>query len=154
MNARSTQPVAIAEDDLDHPRSRASFRTMKILVGCYIVLSVLTLVAAYVLRDDPRMVTDTVWVRGVIVAASSLLMFSFVAGTARGRGRAYLRLRIASALMVVAITVLVALPGFLPVWMRIEQGVCGLALLGVVLIANGGHLRSLFAAGQRQGDRG
>jgi hypothetical protein len=56
--------------------------------------------------------------------------------------------------MVVAIAVLVALPGFLPVWMRIEQGVCGLALLGVVFIANGGHLRSLFAAGQRQGGQG
>ena len=146
MNARSPRPLATAGRDLDHPRSRAAFRAMKILAGCYLALSVLTLVAAYVLRDDPRTVTDTVWVRGVIVALSSLLMLAFAAGTARGRRRAYLRLRIASGLMVVAIAVLVALPGFLPVWMRIEQGVCGLVLLGVVVIANGGHLRSVFAA--------
>jgi hypothetical protein len=73
-------------------------------------------------------------------------MLAFAAGTARGRRRAYLRLRIASGLMVVAIAVLVALPGFLPVWMRTEQGVCGLVLLGVVVIANGRHLRSVFAA--------
>jgi hypothetical protein len=30
--------------------------------------------------------------------------------------------------------------------MKIEQGVCGLLLLGVVLIVNGGRLRSLFGA--------
>ncbi|MEU4227048.1 hypothetical protein AB0F17_22350 [Nonomuraea sp. NPDC026600] len=137
---------ATADEDLNHPLSMTAFRRMKVLVGCYFVLSVLTLVAAYVLRDDPAMVTDTVWVRGVIVTAASALMFAFVGGTARGRRRAYLRLRIASAVMVVAIAVLISLPGFLPMWMRIEQGVCGLLLIGVVLIVNGRHLRSLFAA--------
>jgi hypothetical protein len=68
-----------------------------------------------------------------------------VTGTARGRRRAYLRLRIASALMVVSIAALVALPGLLPAWMRIEQSVCGLLLAGVVVIANGKRLRSMFA---------
>ena len=142
----SPPPRAIADEDLNHPLSLTAFRRMKVLVGCYFVLSVLTLVAAYVLRDDPGMVTDTVWVRGVIVAVTSALMFAFVAGTTRGRRRAYLRLRIVSAVMVVAIAILISLPGFLPMWMRIEQGVCGLLLLGVVLVVNGGHLRSLFAA--------
>jgi hypothetical protein len=106
---------------------------------------VLTLVAVYLLRDDAGLVTDTVWVRGVIVALSSLLMLAFATGTTRGRRRAYLRLRIASGAMVVAVAVLVALPGFLPMWMRIEQTVCGLLLVGVVAIVNGRHLRSLFA---------
>jgi len=142
----SPPPRATAGEALNDPRSLTAFRGMKVLVGCYFVLSVLTLVAAYVLRDDPGMVTDTVWVRGVIVAVTSLLMVTFVAGTARGRRPAYLRLRITSAVMVVAIAVLISLPGFLPVWMRIEQGVCGLLLLGVVLIVNGRYLRSLFAA--------
>lgn len=142
----SPPPRAPADEALADPRSLTAFRGMKVLVGCYIVLSVLTLVAAYVLRHDPGMVTDTVWVRGAIVAVASLLMFAFVSGTARGRRRAYLRLRITSAVMVVAIAILISIPGFLPVWMRIEQGVCGLLLLGIVLIANGRHLRSLFAA--------
>ncbi|MEV0346244.1 hypothetical protein AB0H88_10795 [Nonomuraea sp. NPDC050680] len=142
----SPSPHAIADEDLNHPRCLRAFRGMKVLVGCYFVISVLTLVAAYVLRDDPGMVTDTVWVRGAIVAVASALMFTFVAGTARGRRRAYLRLRIASAVMVVAIAVLISLPGFLPVWMKIEQGLCGLLLLGVVLIVNGRRLRSLFGA--------
>ncbi|HUR04690.1 MAG TPA: hypothetical protein VM347_19250 [Nonomuraea sp.] len=142
----SPPPRPIADEDLNHPLSLTAFRRMRVLVGCYFVLSVLTLVAAYVLRDDPGMVTDTVWVRGVIVAVTSSLMFAFVVGTTRGRRRAYLRLRITSAVMVVAIAILIALPGFLPMWMRTEQGVCGLLLLGVVLIVNGGHLRSMFAA--------
>lgn len=146
MNARSPRPVAISDEDLNHPRGRVSFRRIKLLVGCYFVISVLTLMAAYLLRNVPGMVNDAVWVRGEIVAASSLLLFTFVVGAARGRRRAYLRLRIASAVMVVAITVIVSLPGFLPVWMRIEQGVCGLILLGVVVVTNGKHLRSLFAA--------
>jgi hypothetical protein len=139
-------PLAEKSDDaLNHPRSLRAFRLVKLLVSGYVAVSVLTLVAVYLLRDDAGLVTDTVWVRGGIVALASLLMLAFAAGTVRGRRRAYLRLRIASALMVVSVAVLVALPGFLPTWMRIEQTVCGLLLVCVVTIVNGRHLRSLFA---------
>ena len=48
--------------------------------------------------------------------------------------------------MVAAIAVIIALPGTFPLWMKIVQGVCGLILLGVVVIVNGRRLRSLFAA--------
>jgi len=37
------------------------------------------------------------------------------------------------------------LPGTFPLWMKVEQGVCGFLLLGVIGIVNGQHLRSLFA---------
>jgi hypothetical protein len=124
---------------------RTALRGIKLLVGCYLGISVLALVAIVWFRDDPALVTDTVWVRGTIVVATALLMLTFAAGTARGGRGAYLRLRIASAVMVVAIAVLVALPGFLPVWMRIEQTVCGVLLLGVVVLVNGKRLRSSFA---------
>jgi len=46
--------------------------------------------------------------------------------------------------MLVAIVVIIALPGTFPLWMKFEQGVCGLLLLGVALIVNGKHLRSVF----------
>lgn len=126
-------------------RPATALRAVLTLVGCYLGLSVLTLGAAVVLRHHASIVTDAVWIRGTIVLASALLMTAFAARTARGSRRAYLRLRIASALMVVAIAVIVSLPGLFPVWMRIEQGVCGLLLLGVVVIANGRRLRSAFA---------
>ena len=41
--------------------------------------------------------------------------------------------------------VIIALPGTFPLWMKVEQGVCGFLLLGVIGIVNGRHLRSLFA---------
>jgi hypothetical protein len=141
--------TTISAQDLQQPRSRSAFRTVRVLVSGYLGLSVLTLAAIFLLRDNKTMVTDAVWVRATIVVASALLTLSFAVRAARGSRRAFLRLRIVSGVMLVAIVVIVALPGAFPVWLRIEQGVCGLALLGVVLIVNGTHLRSLFARAER-----
>lgn len=129
----------------DRTEARHALRTAKGLVGCYLVLSVATFVAIVALHDHPGIVNSAVWIRGTIVAAASVLMFMFAAQTARGSRRGYLRLRIASAAMVVAIAVIVSLPGTFPVWFRIEQAVCGLLLVGVVVSVNGRRLRALFA---------
>ena len=133
------------EEHLSRPATWTAFRSVKLLVGGYLTISVLTLVAIVVLRHHAAVVTSAVWVRGVIVVASALLMSAFAVRAARGSRRAYLRLRIVSAIMVAAIVVIVALPGTFPLWMRVEQGVCGFLLLGVIGIVNGRHLRSLFA---------
>ncbi|MFD9895789.1 hypothetical protein ACFWY9_41130 [Amycolatopsis sp. NPDC059027] len=143
MNAR-TRAAALAEEDLKHPRSLTAFRGLNLLVTGYLGLSVLTLVAIFLLRGNTAMVTDAVWVRVTIVVLSALLTFAFARGVARGSRRAFLRLRIVSGVMVVAIAVIIAIPGLFPLWLRIEQGVCGLLLLGVVAIVNGKHLRALF----------
>lgn len=138
----------LTEAHLAHPRTRSSFRVVRQLVVAYLAVSVLTLVAIVLLRDTSA-VNDAVWVRGVIVVASALLTASFTARAARGSSRAFLRLRIVTAVMVVAISVIIALPGMFPLWMKIEQGVCGLLLLAVVLVVNGGHLRSQFTERSR-----
>ena len=140
------RPVAIAEAELNHPHTATTLRTLKRLVGCYLGISVLTLVAIVLLRNHTADVNSAVWIRGGIVAATSVLMLTFATRAARGSRDAYLRLRIGSAVMTVAIAVIVSLPGLIPLWMKIEQGVCGLILIGVVIVANGKHLRSLFAA--------
>lgn len=137
--------MTLTAEHLNHPRTKAAFRGVKLLVGTYVTISALTLVAIVLLRNHANLVTDTVWVRGTIVVATSLLMASFVARAARGGRRAFLRLRIASAVMVVAIVVIIAVPGAFPLWMKIEQGVCGVVLIGVVTLVNGKHLRTLFA---------
>lgn len=134
-----------ADERLDHPRSRKAFRTTKILIGGYLGLSVLTLIAIVALRDHPAIVNAAVWIRAVAVVASASLMLYFAARTAQGRGRAYLRLRLVSAIMVVAIVLIIVLPGAFPVWLKIEQGVCGLILLGVVVVVNGRPMRAVFA---------
>ncbi|MFD8326000.1 hypothetical protein [Streptomyces lydicus] len=135
------------EENLYQPRSRTAFRATKLLVGCYLGISVLTLAAIVLLRGDAALVTDAVWVRVVIVVASALLMFVSAVRTARGSRRAYRRLRILSGVMLVAIAVILAVPGAFPLWLKIEQGVCGLVLLGVAALVNGKHLRAVFAVG-------
>lgn len=125
-------------------RTRAAFRPVTALVAGYLGLSALTLAAIIALRDHPTIVTAPVWVRGTIVLASAVLTFLFAIRAARGSARGFLRLRIVTAVMLVAIVVIVALPGAFPVWLRIEQAVCGLLLLGVVALVNGRRLRSLF----------
>ena len=135
----------LAEEHLNHPRSRTAFRSVKLLVGSYLGISVLTLVAIVLLRNNTALVTPAVWIRGTIVVASALLTASFAAQMARGSSGGYLRLRLVSAIMLVAIVVIIVLPDPFPLWMKIEQGVCGLLLLGVVVVVNGKHLRSAFA---------
>jgi O-antigen/teichoic acid export membrane protein len=124
---------------------RTAMRHVNLLVGCYLGLSVLTLAAIVMLRADPAVVTAAVWVRGTIVVASAALLAVFSARAARGSRGAYLRLRIASTLMLVAIVVIIAVPEDFPLWLKVEQGVCGVFLAGVVLIANGARVRSEFA---------
>jgi hypothetical protein len=135
-------------DVIVHP----SFRSVKTLVGAYLALSVLTLVAIVLLRHHASIVTPAVWVRGTIVVASALLMTAFTVRAARGSSRAYLRLRLVSAIMVVAIVAIVSLPGTFPVWLKIEQAGCGLLLIGVVVIVNRGHVRSSFQSAAKLQD--
>ncbi|MEW1751523.1 hypothetical protein ACIQU1_24515 [Streptomyces angustmyceticus] len=146
MTTHRTLPAGTSDDRLRHPRTRQALRSTKLLVGCYAGLSALTLCAIFVLRHHPDLVTDAVWVRAVIVVATSLLMTSFAVRTARGHRRSYLRLRLASAVMPAAIAVIIALPGGFPTWLKLEQGVCGVLLLGVVMIVNGRRLRAAFAS--------
>ncbi|MGW7487853.1 hypothetical protein [Streptomyces sp. NPDC054786] len=147
MNSPRPHSVAPSGGDLRHPHLRRALRSTKLLVGCYAVLSGLTLLAIILLRHHPDLVTDAVWVRASIVVATSLLMVSFAARTGRGHSRSYLRLRLASGIMPAAIAVIIALPGAFPVWLKAEQALCGVLLLGVVLIVNSRRMRSAFAAG-------
>ncbi|MCZ1008007.1 hypothetical protein [Streptomyces lydicus] len=146
MNTPIPHAAEPAGGDLRHLLLRRALHRATLLVGGYALLSALTLVAIILQRHRPDLVTDAVWVRASIVVVTSLLMVSFAVRTGRGHSRSYLRLRLASGIMLVAIAVIVALPGAFPVWLRAEQGVCGVLLLGVVVIVNGRRVRSAFAA--------
>lgn len=144
--SRSSQQLSEhTPDALDHPLTRKTFRRIKQLVGGYVGIAMLTLAAIVLLRTDSGAVNSAVWTRAIIVVLSSLLTLRFTVRAAGGSRRSYLRLRIVSAVMVVAIVVIVALPGTFPVWMKIDQSVCGLVLIGIVVLVNGTHLRSVFA---------
>ncbi|MFI5691525.1 hypothetical protein ACIA58_06775 [Kribbella sp. NPDC051586] len=130
--------------NVEHPRSVAALRSVQLLVAGYLALSVLTLIAIIALRNHTTIVNDAVWTRGTIVVASAALTFLFARRAAQGSRKGFLRLRIVSAVMVVAIVAIISLPGTFPLWMKGEQAVCGLLLLGVALLVNGKHLRSVF----------
>ncbi|TCO53177.1 hypothetical protein [Actinocrispum wychmicini] len=127
------------------PTATKALRNAKLLVGGYLGLSVATLLAAFFLRNNTSIVNEAVWIRGGAVVLSALLSFLFAAKAVQGSRRAFVRLRIISTVMVVVITVIIALPGPFPTWLKIEQGVCGLLLLGVVVLVSGRHVRSLFS---------
>jgi hypothetical protein len=101
-------------------------KTTRILVAAYLTVSVLTLVAVFLMRHHAGLVNTAVWIRTAIVAGSAALMMSFVL-----RG-AWTRLRIVSTVMLVAIAVILAVPGDFPAWLKVEQAFCGLLLVGVV----------------------
>ncbi len=124
--------------------SAKAFAPIKLLVGGYAGISILTLVAIALMRNHPAEVNSAVWTRGIIVVLSALLTLSFTVRAARGDRRAYLRLRIISAVMTLAIVVIIALPGTFPVWMKVEQGACGIVLIAVAVLVNRVHLRAQF----------
>jgi hypothetical protein len=128
----------------NRPEARAALRGARWLLVGYTALSGLAVGVLVVLRGDAAVATDAAWVRASIVLVSSLLTLLFAAQAAGGSARGYLRLRLVTAVMLVAIIVIVAIPGAFPVWLRVEQAVCGLLLAGVVLLVNRTPVRALF----------
>jgi peptidoglycan/LPS O-acetylase OafA/YrhL len=147
MSSPSTtqQSAAGQAVNVSAPRTTSAFRKIKMLAGGYLAISLAAIVAIVVLRHHTAEVNAAVWAHGIIVAASAVLAFLVAQRAARGSRGAFRRLRIISVVLVAAIAVIIALPGDFPVWMKAEQGVCGLLMLGVAALANGNHLRSLFA---------
>ncbi|NDZ77326.1 hypothetical protein G3I19_02065 [Streptomyces sp. SID10853] len=145
MNARSPHPAPLSHERLNHPRSLAAFRTTKLLATGYLAISVATLAVIALLRNNTSAVNDAVWTRGGFVVLSASVTCLCAARAARGSRGAYRRLRILSGVMVPVIALIIALPGTFPLWMKTDQGLCGLVLLGIVATVNGKHLRELFA---------
>jgi hypothetical protein len=143
MNHSTSDTSLSATGTSLEPAPQTRLDRARLLVGGYAALSLMTLaVIAFV--HDPSVVDSAVSVRGSIVAATSLLMFAFASRAARGSRGGWMRLRIVAAVMLVAIVVIVALPGPFPVWMKVQQSVCGLLLLRVLTLANARAVRSAF----------
>jgi hypothetical protein len=127
-------------------RGATALRTTTILIGAYFTLSLLTLAVAVLLRDDPTIVNIAVWIRGCFAAASGGVLLALAMRASRGSAAAYLRVRIIAPIIVVAITVIVLLPGTFPLWMKVEQAACGLLLLAVAVVVNLRRTRAVFSA--------
>lgn len=123
---------------------RAALRTALALFIGFLMVSAATLVAIVVMRDDPARVTDTVWIRCTLVLSSSVVTLIFMIGAIRGSRASFNRTRLISAIILIAVCVIVAIPGFLPTWVWIKQVICGLLLLPAVIAVNLSSSRALF----------
>jgi hypothetical protein len=106
------------------------------LLTAFLVISVGTVVAVALMRHHPTLVTPAVWIRTPLVAASAAVLLLFARRAAAGHRGSFRRLRVISMVVLAAIIVVVAWPGAFPVWVRVEQAVCGLFMLSVVVRTN------------------
>ena len=127
---------------LERQRTIPAFRAVRWLVGGYLILSMLTVAAIITLSGiAPDLVTPQAWVRGIIVAATSVLTFLFANRAAKGSQRALLRLRIAVAVILLTIGAVLFFLA-LPLWMIIEQAACGALLAATAIVIFGEGRRS------------
>lgn len=112
----------------------SSLRVARLLMTIYMVISILTVVALAVLTATaPQLVNDEAWVRGVILAGTSILTLTFARQAARGRSHGLTRLRVVVAILLVAVIVVLFVLK-LPGWMVVEQVVCGALLLATAAL--------------------
>jgi hypothetical protein len=130
---------------LHQSAAREPFRAITGLLAGYLGIGIAALVVVILLRNHPAEVNPAAWVRSIIVVATALILLSAATLAGRGSRGAFWRLRIISIVTTVAIVVIVVLPGTFPVWLKAEQSVCGVLMLGVALLANGRTARSRFS---------
>jgi hypothetical protein len=123
---------------------RARFRPFLVLLAGFVVVS-LAMEAVLIVQSVVEIPVDgAIWTRCSLVLASSIVLWLLTFGAARGSRSAWIRVRIISVVVVVAVIVIVSIPGFLPDWVRIEQGVCGGLVLPVAILVNLPRTRRLF----------
>jgi hypothetical protein len=130
---------------LSSPSTLVAFRCVKILLVTVFVVSIVVLVFAFVNRSNPGLVNAVVWIRGIAVAAAAVILYGFAVIALHGRTWAYHRLRLLSFLIPCGVVLLIVAPGEFPLWMKVEQGFCGILVLLAGLIINRREVRALFS---------
>ncbi|TNC26131.1 hypothetical protein [Amycolatopsis alkalitolerans] len=114
----------------DTNRSRQTLGRAKFFVAAYGLLSVVVLGIVATLAVTGHPVTAFMWGRSGGVLASAAVAYWLTLLAARGRRWAYVRVRIISIVVPVAIVAIDSIPGALPPWFVALQVVCALAMAG------------------------
>jgi hypothetical protein len=128
---------------------RTRFRPVIVLFAAFALVS-LAMEAVLVVQSTglPRIpsvsVDGAVWTRCSLVLASAVVLLLLAVGASRGSRPAWRRLRIISPIVVVAVVVIVSIPGFLPDWVRLEQAACGALVLPAAILLNLPRTAALF----------
>ncbi|MEU2787919.1 hypothetical protein [Streptomyces sp. NPDC007100] len=127
-----------------HAPDRRALGTVKGLVAAYGALSAAVLAVVVVLAVNGREVTSFMWGRSAGVLASAAVTYWLTVLAARGARWAYVRIRVISVVVPVAIVVIDTLPGVLPAWFVAMQIACALAIGATAFLLNGPGLRAAF----------
>ncbi|GAA2321205.1 hypothetical protein OHT20_09205 [Streptomyces caniferus] len=136
---------------LDRPHIRRAFGTVKILVAAYGVLSAAVLLTVALLALSGHPVTSFLWGRSAGVLASAAVTYWLTVLAARGARWAFLRLRIISVVMPVAIVGVDMIPGVCPAWFALVQALCAVAVAAAAFVVNGAGLRGAFPKAAKAG---
>jgi hypothetical protein len=127
------------------PTRLSAFRPMLVLLSAFVLVSVAMEAVLIVETLSGNAVDVAIWIRCSLVLGSSIVLLILAMFAARRSRPAWRRLSVIAPIVVVAVIVIVSIPGFLPDWVRVEQAVCGLLVLPVAIMLNLPRTRALFA---------
>lgn len=130
--------------DLAADARRSAFRPVLVLIAAFGLVSAAMLGVLIAESATGTAIDSAVWVRCSLVFASSLVLYLITVRASRGSRSAWLRVRIISVVVFVAVVVIVSIPGFLPDWVRLEQAVCGALVLPAAILVNLPRMRAHF----------
>ncbi|WP_158883362.1 hypothetical protein [Amycolatopsis anabasis] len=126
----------------DHPRTRLG-KVQKFVLA-YGALAVVVLIAVVLLSIAGKEVTSFMWGRTGGVLASAVATYWLTVLAARGSRSAFLRVRVISVVVPIAIIAIDLIPGALPPWFIALQIAGALTLAPAAFIVNGSGLRAAF----------
>lgn len=136
----TTAPTA----QLDAPRTREAFDTVKKCVKLYSMVCAITLGTVAVVALSGTTVTTFMWVRSVILLAIAPVILRMTVRASEGERRSFERMRALTVIMPIAIIAVDLIPGVCPVWYAAMQAGSALALIGAAFITRGPTLRTAY----------
>ncbi|WP_326824993.1 hypothetical protein [Streptosporangium sp. NBC_01756] len=133
-----------AAGHVNHPHTQQAFGRVKKLVAAYGALSVAVLIVVVILSVMGREVTSFMWGRTGGMFASAVVTYWLTVLASRGARGAYVRVRIISVIVPIAIIAIDSIPGALPPWFVAMQIAGALTLVPAAFIVNRSELRAAF----------
>ncbi|MFI6048551.1 hypothetical protein ACIBCO_00510 [Streptomyces violascens] len=125
------------------PHIQLSFHKAKLIVAAYGALSAVVLLAVVIRALTGHTVSSFMWGRAGGVPASAAVTYWLTAVAAQGKRWAYVRVRVISVVVPIAI-VAVDVIGGLPGWFVAMQVVCALTIGATAFVVNGPDVRAAF----------
>lgn len=141
-----SRTVDATRTPLGDPLVRGVFAAVRRLLVVLFVISLAAVVFAIVMSGRSDLVNAVVWIRSIAVVAAAVILYGFAMLAERGRVWAYRRLRLLAYLIPCGVVLLIAAPGEFPLWIKIEQGVCGAVILAVAILLSRSRVRAAFPA--------